>query len=99
MLFIQEFKRPNLKLTHSTDVGFSSTYNDLLLSSCTSCAVRQDMSAYWTPTLMFEHANGTTEIVPQVGGMLMYVEPCIDDRSILLKSALTLATIFYLAIK
>lgn len=37
---------------------------------CTSCGVREDMSAYWTPPLYFEHQNGTTEMVPNVGGML-----------------------------
>jgi hypothetical protein len=55
----------------SLDLSFSSTYNDLILSNCTSCAVTQDKSAYWTPPLMFSHDNGTMEMVPQVGGMLM----------------------------
>jgi hypothetical protein len=27
-------------------------------------------SAYWTPTLNFIYSNGTTVMVPQVGGML-----------------------------
>jgi hypothetical protein len=58
------------------DLGFSSTYDDLLLSNCTSCAVLQDMSAYWTPPLMFEFANGTAQIVPQIGGMLVWVQMC-----------------------
>lgn len=39
-------------------------------SSCTSCAVRQDMSAYWTPALYFMHANGSAQLVEEVGGML-----------------------------
>ncbi|KAF2818101.1 hypothetical protein CC86DRAFT_238970, partial [Ophiobolus disseminans] len=54
------------------NLNFKSTYYDLLSSSCTSCAVLQDMSAYWTPPLMFYHLNGTIDIVPQVGGMLIY---------------------------
>jgi hypothetical protein len=37
---------------------------------CTSCAVAQDKSAYWAPTLYFKHADGTYEAVQQVGGML-----------------------------
>ncbi|KAF7594043.1 hypothetical protein BBP40_010321 [Aspergillus hancockii] len=41
-------------------------------SSCTSCAVTQDRSAYWHPALYFQHENGDTEIVNQVGGMLAY---------------------------
>lgn len=39
-------------------------------SECTSCAVTQDKSAYWTPALYFMHENGDTELVQQVGGML-----------------------------
>lgn len=39
-------------------------------SSCTSCAIEQDKSAYWTPALYFMHPNGSAEIVEQVGGML-----------------------------
>lgn len=41
-------------------------------SSCTSCGVEQDLSAYWTPALYFMHANGSAEIVEEVGGMLAY---------------------------
>ncbi|THC89558.1 hypothetical protein EYZ11_010992 [Aspergillus tanneri] len=41
-------------------------------SSCTSCAVTQDKSAYWTPALYFMYENGDTELVEQVGGMLAY---------------------------
>lgn len=37
---------------------------------CTSCAVTQDKSAYWTPALYFMHENGTSQIVEEVGGML-----------------------------
>ncbi|KAF1935119.1 hypothetical protein EJ02DRAFT_362211, partial [Clathrospora elynae] len=44
----------------------------LVQSNCTTCAVLEDMSAYWTPPLMFFHTNGTIEIVPQIGGMLIY---------------------------
>lgn len=52
--------------------GLNATYEDLRHSECTSCGVYQDKSAYWTPPLMFLYPNGTTEIVPQVGGMLAY---------------------------
>ncbi|KAJ5664877.1 uncharacterized protein N7477_007325 [Penicillium maclennaniae] len=52
--------------------GMSSDMNTLLDSSCTSCAVEQDMSAYWTPPLYFMHTNGSAELVPQIGGMLVY---------------------------
>lgn len=62
-------------LTESTGFGMSSDQNSLLESDCTSCAVTQDKSAYWTPALYFMHANGSAEMVEQVGGMLAYVHP------------------------
>lgn len=40
-------------------------------SDCTSCAVTQDKSIYWTPALYFMHSNGTAELVDQVGGTLV----------------------------
>ncbi|KAH7021729.1 hypothetical protein B0J12DRAFT_773717 [Macrophomina phaseolina] len=52
--------------------SLNTTYPDLLASNCTSCAAVQDKSAYWTPSLMFVHADGTTEVLPQKGGMLVY---------------------------
>ncbi|OJD33503.1 wsc domain-containing protein [Diplodia corticola] len=52
--------------------GMSVGYAELLESSCTSCQVTQDNSAYWTPSLHFMYPNGTTVVVPQVGGMLAY---------------------------
>lgn len=50
--------------------GFESDYDDLMASNCTSCAVKQDMSVYWTPGLYFERPNGEMTLVKQVGGML-----------------------------
>ncbi|KAF2157539.1 hypothetical protein K461DRAFT_299390 [Myriangium duriaei CBS 260.36] len=54
--------------------GFSMDVKatELKDSSCTSCEVTQDKSAYWTPSLHFMYPNGTTVIVPQIGGMLAY---------------------------
>lgn len=48
--------------------------NSTLLNDnpCTSCSVKEDASVYWTPALYFEHADGSTEVVEQVGGMLAY---------------------------
>jgi hypothetical protein len=40
-------------------------------SNCTSCEIKQDLSVYWTPALYFQHDNGDTELVKQVGGMLV----------------------------
>jgi hypothetical protein len=59
-------------LTHIAGFSMSSTYDELHGSSCTSCRVTEDKSAYWTPSLNFIHENGTMQIVNQVGGMLAY---------------------------
>lgn len=55
-----------------SNFGFDTTYEDLIDSNCTSCGVYQDKSVYWTPSLHFSYSNGTTVVVPQVGGMLAY---------------------------
>ncbi|EED17740.1 conserved hypothetical protein [Talaromyces stipitatus ATCC 10500] len=54
--------------------GFSPnvTQDDLLQSSCTSCAVTQDRSAYWAPPLMFLYPNRSSTMVNQDGGILIY---------------------------
>ncbi|KAF2685079.1 hypothetical protein K458DRAFT_20051 [Lentithecium fluviatile CBS 122367] len=59
--------------------GMDTTYDDLRASNCTSCRVVDDKSAYWTPALMFQHENGTFEIVRQVGGMLVYYNPVRNE--------------------
>lgn len=50
--------------------GLNATFDSLVHSTCTSCQVKQDKSAYWTPTLNFMYDNGTTVMVEQNGGML-----------------------------
>lgn len=58
---------------HGSDAfAMDATGADLKKGDCTSCAVTQDKSAYWTPALYFMHENGTAQIVEQVGGMLAY---------------------------
>jgi len=55
-----------------SNFGPSTTAEDLLASDCTSCGVKEDKSAYWTPALYFMYHNGTTVLVNQIGGMLAY---------------------------
>ncbi|WEW56175.1 hypothetical protein PRK78_001612 [Emydomyces testavorans] len=55
------------------------TRDELLASSCTSCAVVQDKSAYWTPSLYFVGPRGEAKLVNQVGGMLVYYLPRGDN--------------------
>lgn len=50
----------------------SSTNAELVNGDCTSCAVTEDKSVYWVPAMYFQHANGSYELVPQVGGTLAY---------------------------
>lgn len=57
-----------------------STYSDLTAEgACTSCAVTQDKSAYWTPALYFVYSNGSSVMVPQVGGLLAYYLYYMDN--------------------
>lgn len=64
--------------------GDNATYEDLTKCKdekhdCTSCGVTQDKSAYWTPPLYFQYENGSTEMVPNVGGMLAYYLFYLDN--------------------
>ncbi|ROV90211.1 hypothetical protein VMCG_10258 [Cytospora schulzeri] len=55
--------------------GFASTasYESLIDANCTSCAVTEDKSAYWTPIPYFkDDSTGKFEEVKNVGGMLAY---------------------------
>lgn len=56
----------------SSGISESATTDLLQDGDCTSCAVTQDMSEYWTPPMYFQYANGTFEVVQQDGGMLAY---------------------------
>ncbi|KAH8664253.1 hypothetical protein BX600DRAFT_498067 [Xylariales sp. PMI_506] len=75
---IDPLKSPNAVSQHvhaifgSSGFSESASYDDLMDGNCTSCAVTEDHSAYWTPPLYFAYANGSFEVVPQVGGMLAY---------------------------
>ncbi|KAL0943425.1 WSC domain-containing protein [Colletotrichum truncatum] len=65
---------PHVHAIHGSN-GISPTaeFSDLVAGDCTSCRVKQDMSAYWTPALYFQDsATGEFEVVEQVGGMLAY---------------------------
>jgi len=52
-----------------------SLEEDLLKSTCSSCQVKQDRSAYWTPALYFQDEAGNFNVVNQMGGMLVYYLP------------------------
>merc|ERR1712054_145323 len=61
--------------------GFDTDYDQLRSSACSSCPIKQDLSAYWTPKLYYmSDAEGSSfEDVPQsgegggnTGGMTVY---------------------------
>lgn len=74
MLFMDLAVRscPKEGWTTANDQGFAMTADDASLRAgdCTSCAVKQDRSAYWHPALYFLHDNGTAEMAQEEGGML-----------------------------
>lgn len=49
-------------------------------SKCTSCEIGADKSAYWTPQLYYQHADGSFEDVPN-NGMVVYYLGRGDNRA------------------
>ncbi|KAK4952659.1 hypothetical protein LTR10_009465 [Elasticomyces elasticus] len=62
--------------------GFETSYEQQRESACSSCPIKQDLSAYWTPKLYYMGKDGKSfEDVPQAGegngvtgGMTVYYE-------------------------
>lgn len=52
-------------------MDYATTTDRLMASSCTSCAVVQDKSAYWVPALYFTPDGQTYEMVPLKGGLVV----------------------------
>lgn len=61
------------KISGASNFALEVTYDDLQASRCTSCEIQDDKSAYWTPQLYYEHANGTFEEVPSGGHTIYYL--------------------------
>ncbi|KIW73443.1 hypothetical protein, variant [Phialophora macrospora] len=61
------------KFAGGSNVNQNSDFYSLQSSSCSSCEVQADKSAYWTPQLYYAHANGTFEEVPNYGMTVYYV--------------------------
>lgn len=47
--------------------GFTTSFKQQRDSTCSSCPIKEDLSAYWTPKLYFQAENGSFIGVPQVG--------------------------------
>jgi hypothetical protein len=61
--------------------GFTTNFDQMRASTCSSCPIKKDLSAYWTPKLYFIAEDGTFEDVPQAGegtgrtgGMTVYYQ-------------------------
>src|SRR5271170_6223648 len=53
--------------------GMSANYNTLNASTCSTCQVSADNSAYWVPSLYYRSEDGSNfTSVQQNGGSLMY---------------------------
>ena len=53
--------------------GVSTDVEKLLASKCTSCTIKEDKSAYWTPQLyFFDKGTSQFEMVPEIGGSAVY---------------------------
>lgn len=61
------------KIAGASNIGISSTYDSLQKADCTSCTIQADKSAYWTPALYYQHANGMYEEVPNTGMAVYYL--------------------------
>ncbi|KAL8667681.1 MAG: hypothetical protein Q9202_000536 [Teloschistes flavicans] len=61
------------KIAGAINVNQGSTYDTLRQASCTSCAVQDDKSAYWTPKLYYQHSNGSFEEVGNSGMTVYYL--------------------------
>ncbi|KAF2721327.1 WSC-domain-containing protein, partial [Polychaeton citri CBS 116435] len=60
-------------LVGAANVGVDSTADSLMQSSCTSCEIQDDKSAYWSPMLYFQYANGSFIPVPHGGAVMYYL--------------------------
>lgn len=76
---IDPIVNPGVTATHAHEIfgsgGFAeiASYESLIDANCTSCAVTEDKSAYWTPIPYFKDAStGEFTAVGNVGGMLAY---------------------------
>ncbi|KAI0485076.1 hypothetical protein GGR56DRAFT_681157 [Xylariaceae sp. FL0804] len=61
------------KVSGGSAFNMTSTYDELQTSGCTSCEVQDDKSAYWTPQLYYQFANGSFTVVPNGGTVVYYL--------------------------
>ncbi|KAK4501816.1 hypothetical protein PRZ48_007625 [Zasmidium cellare] len=57
----------------ASNIGINATYETLFASECTSCEIRDDKSAYWTPEMYYQYPNGSFYEVPHHGAVAYYL--------------------------
>lgn len=63
----------NAEADQDQDVNAISDGKSLQTSTCSTCQVQDDHSAYWTPSMFYQHPDGTFESVPNDGMTVYYV--------------------------
>ncbi|KAI4222666.1 MAG: hypothetical protein L6R36_005974 [Xanthoria steineri] len=61
------------KFAGASNINAQSTYDSLLQAPCSTCEIQDDKSAYWTPSLYYQHSNGSFEEVPNNGMAVYYL--------------------------
>lgn len=57
-----------------SNFGPSADYAAMQQSSCTSCPIKEDLSAYWTPQLYYHYGNGSVVSVNNGGTTVYYLQ-------------------------
>lgn len=60
-------------ISGASNINAQSTYESLLQTPCSSCDIQDDKSAYWTPSLYYQHRNGSFDEVPNQGMAVYYL--------------------------
>ncbi|KAI9801579.1 MAG: hypothetical protein M1825_003258 [Sarcosagium campestre] len=60
------------KIAGPSNFNVTSTYETLRAADCTSCSIQSDKSAYWTPSLYYQHASNGTFSAVAASGMAVY---------------------------
>ncbi|EXJ91928.1 hypothetical protein A1O3_00478 [Capronia epimyces CBS 606.96] len=70
-------------LSGASNVNTTSDFDSLTAAACTSCSIQKDKSAYWTPLLYYQRANGSFVDVPNDGTVVYYLGRGEDRRNII----------------
>lgn len=57
----------------AANADYVDVYDTLFASSCTTCDISIDKSAYWVADLYYQYPNGTLQLVPVAGATIYYL--------------------------